>query len=89
MPHSALSTSHSALAQQPLPLDVDPASDPSLRAAFARLDLERVCKMTFEQFVADRTRRKSLANVIEARLRSLAEKSQHSELSTQHSREPA
>ena len=89
MPHSALSTSHSALAQQPLPLGDAPADDAPLRAAFARLDLERVCKMTFEQFVADRTRRKSLANVIEARLRSLAEKSQHSELSTQHSREPA
>jgi hypothetical protein len=72
-----------------LPLGDAPADDAPLRAAFARLDLERVCKMTFEQFVADRTRRKSLANVIEARLRSLAEKSQHSERSTQHSREPA
>ena len=89
MPHSTPSTSRSALAQQPLPLGDAPADDAPLRAAFARLDLERVCKMTFEQFVADRTRRKSLANVIEARLRSLAEKSQHSELSTQHSREPA
>jgi len=59
--------------QGSLALADDPCSDASLRAAFQRLDLERACKMTFEQFVADRTRCKSLGNVIEARLRARAE----------------
>lgn len=63
-----------AIAQQPLPLGDDPANDASLRAAFARLDLEHVCGMTFEQFVADTTRRNSLANVVEARLRAAGER---------------
>ena len=72
-PHS-LDTRHSPLGQQSLPLDGNPAADPSLRAAFQRLDLDRVCKMSFEQFVADRARRVSLANVIEARLRARASK---------------
>ena len=55
--------------QGSLALTDDPCSDASLRAAFQRLDLERACKMTFEQFVADRTRRVSLSNAVEARLR--------------------
>lgn len=60
---------HIAMKQQELPLPGNPANDASLLAAFVRLDLEHVCGMTFEQFVADTTRRKSLANVVEARLR--------------------
>ena len=55
--------------QGSLALTDDPGCDASLRAAFQRLDLERACKMTFAQFVADRTRRVSLSNAIEARLR--------------------
>jgi hypothetical protein len=58
--------------QGALALEHDPCSDASLRAAFQRLDLERACKMTFGQFVADRTRCKSLSNVVEARLRASA-----------------
>lgn len=73
MTHPAVRLVESRHEQRALSLDGDPSFDQNLRAAFARLDLERVCKMTFEQFVADRTRRKSLGNVIEARLRAQAE----------------
>jgi len=73
---SAVSPQHSALrteVQARLPLGDVISDDTSLRAAFQRLDLQRVCKMTFEQFVANPARRVSLANAIEARLRARTE----------------
>jgi len=58
--------------QQSLPLGDAPADDASLRAAFVHYDLQRMTKMTFEQFIADPTRRHCLANALEARLRAKA-----------------
>ena len=72
MSHPAVHVIESRQAQQALPLGDAPNDIASLRAAFERSGLPAQ-GYTFDQAIADETLCRCLANIVEARLRAMAE----------------